>query len=218
MGSVSDNFNRADENPIASPWVAVEGTIYLGVAFADNEVTGGGFGIRNCVRYGGAGLGANQEAQVRVKTASISTNELFLGPCVRCASGAVSYYAFHSDNAQSKIIKVVAGTPTTLVGGGAPTVATDVMRLRVVGTTLTAYINGVQELTITDASLASGDPGFLIDGSNTPALNNFFAQDVSVVPLHMLGWAISGGSSVVVWRPGDPPLDPSHPLYPGNFG
>jgi len=180
MASVSDNFNRANENPLASPWVQVENTLEI----FSSAILGTGFGVHNCFRYGGAGLIGNHEAQARIASAPTDVNERFLGPCVRCQSGVVSYYAFHSDSAQTKIVQVIAGTMTTLTSGGPAAVLNDVLRLRAVTnagvTTLTGYINDVQQLqVVAGTELTGGDPGMVIDSNFTPSLDDFFAQDVA---------------------------------------
>jgi hypothetical protein len=172
--SVSDGFNRADENPIASPWVAVENTVRL---YA-NATIGGGYAIRNVARYSGAGLAADQESQVVLVGTPTSHGERYLGPCARIANNAASYYAFYTDDTESVLLKVVAGTPTVLASGGNPGDDGDVLRIRVVGSTITGYINDVLQLTTADGEITSGDPGLLMHSNYPTLLDDFFAQEV----------------------------------------
>jgi hypothetical protein len=84
---------------------------------------------------------------------------------VRCQSGAQSYYAggmenFNLGSQKYRIWKVVAGTPTSLIEHATQDLAaSDVVLLTVNGTTLTLFVDAVQVLTITDASLSGGTPG-----------------------------------------------------------
>lgn len=65
------------------------------------------------------------------------------------------------------IWKWVANTRTTLTTHGSQSAATsDVVRLSVVGTTLTLTVNGSDILTTTDSSIASGAAGLMLEGSS----------------------------------------------------
>jgi hypothetical protein len=181
MASVSDNFNRANENPLASPWIAVENSLKIDT----NIVYGVTGSVRNVMRYGGAGLSGNHEAQLKLGGAPASVGEWYRGPCVRCQSGAVSYYAVWADAAQSKIIQVIAGTLTDVIAGGPAGADQDVLRLRAVTvtgvTTLTLYINDVLKLThVATTELSGGDPGMLKHHNDGTTVDDFLAADVVV--------------------------------------
>lgn len=85
-----------------------------------------------------------------------------------------SCYQFFSDGgSDTELAKVVAGAFTVLGTANATTVTTgDVLELVVVGTALTASVNGTPVITATDAAVASGQPGLVLNSSNGP---NFLA-------------------------------------------
>jgi hypothetical protein len=99
------------------------------------------------------------------------------GPAVRVSSSANTYYCIQYANNLLAISKQVAGTFTQLVSGGTFPTTGQTVRLQVMGTTLTAFVNGVSQLTHTDASIASGTPG--IFGVANATTNGFSSWDAS---------------------------------------
>ncbi len=173
MASVSDNFNRANENPIAAPWTSMNG----GVQLSSNAIVSVGVAIDNAVRYSGAGLSGNQFAQVTLATmGGLSTASN--GPMVRCGSSDFSAYLARASTVGHNIQKVVAGVFTGLAGGGAACVAGDVLYLEANSTTLQAKRNGTNTISVTDAALTVGDPGAYFALATVASLDTFSAGDL----------------------------------------
>lgn len=105
----------------------------------------------------------------------------YLGPSVRCASGAtVTFYFFWNGPDENRLGKVVAGTETQIGASGTSWVPSNgslTQRLEVSGSTLTPLINGSTTGTPgvqTDASIASGSAG--IAGWSFNSGNRLFTQ------------------------------------------
>lgn len=85
----------------------------------------------------------------------------WVGVAVRCATdGSENYYGFYGAGSASQVFKVVSGT-WTQIGSDFPAFSPgDVVRLEVEGTTLRAYIDGVQQGSdLTDSALSAGAAG-----------------------------------------------------------
>jgi len=125
-------------------WVAVNSNIYVVDNSGDNVVKGNAANNESCVRADVAPDSADYFAQLKLDAV---TGGGFIGPAVRCQSGAATYYALYADTADIYLGRVVAGSWSTLdsVTGGTIS-GGDVLKLAVVGTgatvSLTCYRNG----------------------------------------------------------------------------
>jgi hypothetical protein len=100
--------------------------------------------------------------------------------------GARTFYVYSVDNAgKGKIDKVINGSFTNLVSNLSSITQGDVMKLQAVGSTLTAYKNGVLQTTVTDASIPHGQPGiFLYSNLHQIArLDNWSGNNISSISL-----------------------------------
>lgn len=90
------------------------------------------------------------------------------GPCVRVSTSADTYYQFSVESTTVGFIKKhVAGTETSIGTAFLNTtiVAGDVIEVRAVGTTISAWQNGSQCASTTDSSIASGNFGVATFGT-----------------------------------------------------
>ncbi len=160
----TDNFTRADALTLGANWTEqVSGFgIKSNQAYALNSAT------YQFAFWNAASFNADQYAELTF--AAIDNQQ---GPTVRAAgTGATTscYWLLCRPSAQgsSWIYKNVNGTLTGLTDLGAVAwAATDVARLEVSGTTITAKRNGSTLNTATDSALASGSPGLFSLDSGT---------------------------------------------------
>jgi len=158
MASVSDNFNRADENPLGAPWVSPNSQP---CKIVSNKAQGTGAGVANTAEYDGSGLGNDQWAQ---GTVTISNTGLVWVMVRRSGTGWTGY-TFHGSATVSKLRYYANSTPTTLADNGPGLVTGDVIYVEVVGTSITGKVNGSVVLgPVTHATLTAGDPGFVCYG------------------------------------------------------
>lgn len=168
----SDNFSRANANPLGGNWSAV-GTFGQLQLVSDNATgitaSTGGADYWNPVTWGN-----DHWAQT---TISASTTAGDIGPVLRAASsGAITSYLIVwsgiSGGAAGSVIiqKRVTGTTTALVSVTAPVVNNGDTILGVVnGTNLYLYWNGFLLTAISDSSISSGNAGmFIFPNGATP--------------------------------------------------
>lgn len=108
------------------------------------------------------------------------------GPAVRVAAGATTFYGVQCASATFALIKEVAGTLTSLGTNAVFPVTGDVIRLQVVGNTLTVFKNGVAVTGMTnivDNSIASGNAGLWgVGNSTTNGYSTWAGGSVQGVP------------------------------------
>lgn len=166
--NANDNFNRANETPLASPWATSYGggmNLVNNAARSVVDEDRGSF-------YTGT-WGADQQSEATVGNLVNSTN--YAGVLVR-ADGAGNAFQVITDGASgaghTEFARWDAGVYTTLGGIATTFVNGDRLRLHVSGTspniTLTCYKNGAQVAQLTGVTGPnSGNPGVGCYGTAT---------------------------------------------------
>jgi hypothetical protein len=170
----SDNFQRAS---LGSNWSVPAGS--FAISGNVDVMPTGAAGARSLAYYNAVTWPNDQYSQCTITNLGSSPNDI--GPAVRVGASGTNAYCFYYDNGIFYLFKIVAGTVTVLQQVGGTLAIYDVLRLEVLGTTLTAKRNGTQILTATDSDLASGNAG----------LNGFGGASS---PQHAAPW--SGGSLI----------------------
>ena len=138
-------------------WVYVQGTFQV----SSNGIYGSAAGIDLTYR---SDLTPNNDQWAQttaVVTGNAATQSS--GPCVRVSTVAVTAYCAQYANNTCTIFREIAGTLTVIAScsGGTAIVGTGtIVTLRVIGTTLTLYVNNFLEATVTDTNIASGRIGY----------------------------------------------------------
>ncbi len=167
--SISDNFDRANANPIGAPWVTVTGANPLQISSNTCKGTVSG---QHSIAYYNTALSANQFAQAKVT----GTDTYVL---VRVSSSANTWYAAcYAATNILRVKKCVNGTITTIGADYSVTITsgTSVIRIEANGTTLTPYVDGVALATRTDSATATGYAGG--DVWSNGNLDNWSAGDL----------------------------------------
>jgi len=174
----SDNFNRADENPIQSPWLQIHDTGWGAVRITSNVATGSTARSstiqKPTARYNGAEAFSNdQYSKITGGGYSFNGENNATGVIVRASADVhpdTDYYGLivkdnsSGPNRAFTLLKMVNGVASTLASGSVGFVNGDTLALEIEGTTLRGYVNDVEVdfgSTITDADLAAGKPGFI---------------------------------------------------------
>lgn len=161
-------------------WTASTGThnISSGRVFGDYQWTSITF-------YSGQSFNSNQYAEIELD--AIGTGNSWRGgPMIRHNGGTSenisNCYFLHCWDTGYNLVKKQGSTYTEIVSGGSETFsAGDIVRLQVIGTTITMYKNDVQFGTShTDSDLSSGSPGITTFGATggTVYLDNFEANSL----------------------------------------
>lgn len=176
MTTITDSFNRSNESPLASPWTTG------GVDDSAFEL------ISNLISRSSATLDAtavynttwgNDQSSKAKLYATATGGGQGIGLWVRHAASAKTGYRLitdHSGSNNCELAKFSAGSFTLLVDFTQAWTDGDTWELRIVGTTITIWLNSTQlsfnsgSNTLTDTSVASGLPG-IAHSSNTTIAN-----------------------------------------------
>ena len=172
----SDNFNRANEVPIASPWGSPNVTGDLAFQLTGNtcNVNSGSLGSDNREWYdGGISWPNDQYVLAQLTVSGTAGSGSGIGLIARSTiSGTKTFYRLCGDHAASnnvKLKKSVAGTSTTIQLFTQAWNDGDTWKLECIGTTLNVYLNGSLINTNTDSAITSGNPGVAYSATETSA-------------------------------------------------
>jgi hypothetical protein len=171
----SDNFNRANENPLGNGvWTTGSGNAAMQIV--SNQATPTDLSVTNDGSYySGISWPANQYSKAKLTVNSTLGSTRGPGLFVRQQSGADTKYMLITDHAASNnvtLVRISAGVFTNLTGFPLTQAWTDgdTWELRVVGTTLSVWRNGIQVgPNVTDSSITSGSPGIGLSTDVTSA-------------------------------------------------
>ena len=175
-----DDFNRANGDiGSGSNYTVLSGSLSFNII--NNTVrasTATPSTARVMVSTASAVFGPDQEVSITYQT---SFNADVGGPMVRADATNGHGYFFNGDTNNRGIRRLVSGSSVGIQNVLFPVISGDTIKLRVVGTTITIYRNGILMDTVTDATLSSGQPGISYAWSNIGAtrLDNFIAANVS---------------------------------------
>lgn len=198
----SDNFNRANENPLAGNWTTQTGANAM--QLSDSTRVRGTVTGYNAAYWNADAFGGDHYSQI-VATIVASGNSAF--PCVRMQSGAASAYYVRGNGAGTVgVYKIVNGTITQLGSNYALTVANgDTLKISITGSVITISHNGVPHATTqTDSALTGGSAG--VGSGNTAR----YADDWTGGDVAASGKPATFGGSLQ-YRGG------SAPAFGGNF-
>jgi hypothetical protein len=174
----TDSFSSG--TTLSASWTVVAGTFTVTGGVAEVASVPADFRANAC--FTGTTFNANQYAQVTITSVPASADAL--GVAVRMSNSAETFYGFYCTNNIWYLFKLVAGTETTILQGTHTPAINDVLYLNVIGTTLTASINGTVVATTTDSSISSGYPGITgfktFNSSNS--IDNFVCGNTSGDP------------------------------------
>ena len=167
----TDNFDRANDLSLGSNWFESENaTTALSIDTNNLFLRSGDVGptpTRGYGKYDAVAFGADQYSQLKVIT--LPPNIGWSGPGVRLSGTYLSFtgYAaiYRSDLGAVKLYKWVAAdidAPTEIGSWAGTLAANDVVKIEAIGSTIKVYVNGVQQISVTDAAVASGKPGAVV--------------------------------------------------------
>lgn len=185
----SDNFDSYSNDYLHIAGSANWTNISTGLDITSGEVSAASSGAESACYWHSDAFDDDQTSGVLLSKSSAS----YIGTAVRCnTSGVKSYYAYYaSSTARRRLIKVVAGSTTTIsqtnFGTGASAGST--LDLTVEGTTLTAELDDSEDSISpqTDASLSSGAAGLAGQGFGGQAVTSWTANNLGgaapIVPI-----------------------------------
>lgn len=161
-GSITDNFNRGDENPVAAPWGPSLGETDT-IALSSNALTGTAATGAYTAYFLPGGWLADHSTQITYASA-VTINDW--APAVRLGSDGLSAYRWEQWTSGRQIRKTVAGSSSTIEATSGSSSVGTVYKLNVAGSTIRYYENGSEhaDSPATDSSLVTaGDgPGIIL--------------------------------------------------------
>jgi hypothetical protein len=173
----TDNFNRANANPIGGNWT----TGFNGIALkllSNGCMSSETGGARDNAYWNADAFDSDHYSQIKI--AALNGTSLAQGPTVRVQSGAQTFYQANCSTTTISLRKFVAGTITTIGEDKAIAVAAgDIIRLAVFGSVLEVSLNGIVVRTGQDASIPSGGaPGIHITGNANTIVDDWEGGNV----------------------------------------
>lgn len=203
MTTIAESFNAADSDTLGPDltWVEDAGDVDI----VSNRARPGLYTGASLARATSSLAGTDQYAEiVAYMTGAVS---LGIGPIARkAASSTQTYYLYHLDWAsstyRSSLYKVVAGTVTAL---GAANITTtfadgDTLRIECNGTTIRGLVNGVEIISRTDSSIASGAQ------TGMRFYNNTTASQIVDADSFAAGDLTAAAASLIYYQPAIAPL------------
>jgi len=198
---VTDTFNRADANSLGAGWTDKRNALGIFSNQADITATAD----ENITYYSGISWPNDGYAQATCAAAAVAGRTMQVGYRIQPGADAVrsGYYGGtdYLNHGSTDLLLAVwnVSTPTFLATDpGTVLAANDVLKLTIVGTLLTLYVNGVQKLQATDSLWASGNAGlFAGNGAiDVALLDNFEGGDFGVPVAPQTGQWASGYQAV----------------------
>ena len=152
----SDNFNRANENPLASPWSTFISASWPGLDLVSNAVKNG--------------EGSAQDtASIRLDSTELVSQCVVTtvggrdgGPVICCDGSGNGYFLTNHDATNLFIYRIASGGYTQIASVAGVYQNNDVVKLRRSGNDIIASINGGDVLAaINDTTFMTGSPGML---------------------------------------------------------
>lgn len=182
MTTVSDDFNRGNYGIApGSNWTIDRGqfeTDWSGTAMSIATATA----QYNAMRYTGAALAsANYEVTA---VAQSYGDTAYIGPGARLSAGGNGYGVIVKGGYAAQLVRLASWAGTVL-GTVDTTQAVNTfytIKLQVNGSTIKAFVDGVEKLSVTDATYASGDPGIVAYGGDAgygSSVDSFTASDLA---------------------------------------
>ena len=180
MAEFTDNFNRAD-GAVGSNWTTLTGVNALQVI--SNQVNAAAVAPNIAgghVATATATFAADQEAECQISAWNPFDR---CGPGVRM-SGDNGYIAYAFSTTNLSIQRMDGGALTGLGSAYNWGGTSSLVRLSVEGTTVKLFVDGVERVSVTDSTHATGQPGLYYNrgDSGLTRLDDFYATDLGGEP------------------------------------
>ena len=200
MSTFSDDFNRGNETPLASPWAALT---LPGTFFSLNLVGSAVQATLTTGDWSAAVVDGLPFLDVQTCTATVSafnagTSGVFL--LVRATASTGNCYLFIVSGGSALLFSIIAGVPALLGSAVGTVVAGDTITFSASGSSLVCSINGSSVVSAIDGSLTSGVPGLGVSTTGSladTALDNFSATGQGTPQLILGGPGL--GAPGIAW-------------------
>ncbi|MCX5522167.1 hypothetical protein OG342_04700 [Streptomyces bobili] len=172
MATFTDDFNRADSSDLGANWVEVSGEWSI----VSNRLSPGAAGGTIILRAAGAMASNDNYAQVTFAATAAASHGVWCRGNANISSG----YLWRNDGSSWNLFSVVGGSFSSIGSFAGAAIAGDVAKVQAVGSTITAYVNGVQRVSVVDTNVLTGTSvGIRSESVGALRFDDFAAGDVT---------------------------------------
>lgn len=172
MAAFTDDFNRANSSDLGAGWVEVSGDWSIDT----NRLSPGASGGTIILRAAAAMDSSDHYAQVTIATTTAASQ----GVWCRGNANITSGYLWRNDGSSWDLFSVVGGSFTSIGSFAAAAAPGDVARVQAVGSTIKAFVNGVERVSLTNTHVTAGTSvGLRSESTNALRFDDFAAADVT---------------------------------------
>lgn len=171
MTTFTDDFNRSDSTSLGAGWVEVSGDWSI----VSNQLSPGAAGGTIILRAAGTMASDDHYAQVTIAATTTASQ----GVWCRGNSNISSGYLFRNNGTSWDLFSVIGGSFTVIGTYTAAAAPGDVAKVQATGSTIKAYVNGVQRVSVTNTGVTTGTSvGIRADSAGALKFDDFAAADV----------------------------------------
>lgn len=172
MTALSDDFNRANSTDLGSGWVEVSGDWSI----TSNQLSPGAAGGTIILRAATPMASNDHYAQVTIAATTAASQGVWCRGNTNISNG----YLWRNDGTSWNLFAVVGGGFTIIGTYTAPAAPGDIAKVQAVGTTIKGYVNGIERVSVTDTSVATGtNVGIRSESASALRYDNFAAADIT---------------------------------------
>ncbi|MFZ3592312.1 hypothetical protein [Streptomyces sp. BH104] len=190
MATFSDNFNRADSTDLGGGWVEVSGDW----AIVSGSLSPGADSGTIILRAAAEVATSDHYAQVTISGTAAASQGVWCRGNANISNG----YLWRSDGSSWDLFSIVSSTFTILGTYTAPLAPGDVAKVQAVGSTVKAFVNGVERVSAVNTAVPSGTfVGLRSDSVSSIRYDAFIAADVLAGTALGVAAAIEAAQSLV---------------------
>lgn len=172
MTTFSDDFNRADSTDLGAGWVEVSGDWSI----VSNQLSPGAAGGTIILRAATDMASDDNYAQATIAATTTASQ----GVWCRGNSTLSDGYLWRNDGSTWDLFSVVGGSFTNIGTYAAAAEPDDVAKVQAIGSTIKAFVNGVEQISLTNTHVTTGKSvGIRSESASGIRYDNFSAADAT---------------------------------------
>lgn len=172
MTTFADDFNRADSSNLGAGWVEVSGDWSI----ISSQLSPGNAGGTILLRATTDAATDDNFAQATIAATAAASQ----GFVCRGNANFTNGYLWRNNGTSWDLFSIVGGSFTSLATYAAAAAPGDVARVQAVGSTIKAFVNGVERASVINTDVATGkSSGIRAESTNALRFDDFSSGDIS---------------------------------------